>query len=200
MVRADDLGDNVMASGFPGAVARSIPGECGFIGPPAAVGIMELDDLAFVAGVDCRPGNRQDVLRAGRRLRAEVKGFDPDVVLLPQFGFRTRGARDRARGTTSAPHGHLGPGRHAEAPPPRLVAPAAARPPTVSRRGSAPRVRAPSALRRVHRRRSGRHRPGARRPRRSRHPSSTDDRDRSSPSPSGRPRGVGGGPSNGTQR
>ena len=87
VVRADDLGDNVMASGFPGAVARSIPGECGFIGPPAAVGIMELDDLAFVAGVDCRPGNRQDVLRAGRRLRAEVKGFDPDVVLLPRFGF-----------------------------------------------------------------------------------------------------------------
>lgn len=87
VVRADDLGDNVMASGFPGAVARSIPGECGFIGPPAAVGIMEVDDLAFVAGVDCRPRTRQDVFRAGRRLRAEVTRFRPDVVLLPRFGF-----------------------------------------------------------------------------------------------------------------
>ncbi len=87
MVRADDLGDNVMASGFPGAVARSISGACGFIGPPSAVGIMELGDLDFVAGVDCRPGSRRDVLDAGRRLRAEVARFDPDVVLLPRFGF-----------------------------------------------------------------------------------------------------------------
>jgi ADP-heptose:LPS heptosyltransferase len=87
VVRADDLGDNVMASGFPGAVARSISGASGFIGPPSAVGIMELGDLDFVAAVDCRPGSKRDVLAAGRRLRAEVARFDPDVVLLPRFGF-----------------------------------------------------------------------------------------------------------------
>jgi ADP-heptose:LPS heptosyltransferase len=87
VVRVDDLGDNVMASGFPGAVARSIPGVCGFIGPPAAVEIMDVDGLGFVAGVDCRPRRQRDVLTAGRRLRAEIARFAPDVVLLPRFGF-----------------------------------------------------------------------------------------------------------------
>lgn len=87
VVRADDLGDNIMASGFPSAVARSIPGECGFIGPPAALSIMDVGGLAFVAGVDCRPRRRRDVITAGRRLRTEVNRFDPDVVLLPRFDF-----------------------------------------------------------------------------------------------------------------
>lgn len=87
VVRADDLGDNIMASGFPSAVARSIPGECGFIGPSAALSIMDVSGLAFVAGVDCRPHRRVDVITAGRRLRAEVNRFEPDVVLLPRFDF-----------------------------------------------------------------------------------------------------------------
>jgi ADP-heptose:LPS heptosyltransferase len=87
VVRSDDLGDNVMASGFPGAVARSVGGSCGFIGPPSAVDIMDLGDLDFVAGIDCRPGRHRDVLGAGRRVRAEVARFDPDLVLLPRFGF-----------------------------------------------------------------------------------------------------------------
>ena len=58
VLRADDLGDNVMASGFLPA-SRSITGECGFIGPPAALELMDVSGLAFVAGVDCRPRKRR---------------------------------------------------------------------------------------------------------------------------------------------
>jgi ADP-heptose:LPS heptosyltransferase len=87
VLRADDLGDNVMASGFPPALARSIAGECGFIGPPAMLDLMDVSRLAFVAGVDCRPRSRRDVFTAGRRVRAEINRFDPDVVLLPRFDF-----------------------------------------------------------------------------------------------------------------
>jgi heptosyltransferase-2 len=87
VLRADDLGDNVMASGFLPALAGSIKGECGFIGPPAAIELMDLSGLAFVAGVDCRPRRHRDVFTAGRRVRDEINRFDPDVVLLPRFDF-----------------------------------------------------------------------------------------------------------------
>jgi ADP-heptose:LPS heptosyltransferase len=87
IVRVDDLGDNVIASGFPSAVAKSIPGACGFIGPTSVAQLMDLTGLAFVAGADGRPRTFRDVLASGRRLRASVRQFDPDVVLLPRFDF-----------------------------------------------------------------------------------------------------------------
>lgn len=87
IVRTDDLGDNVLGGAFPGALARSIEGKCGLIGPPAALGLVATEDLAFVAGVDCRPSRHRDVWRAGRLLAEQMKAFDPDVVILPRFDF-----------------------------------------------------------------------------------------------------------------
>ncbi len=87
VVRADDLGDNILGSGLPRALARSTSASCGLVANPAAMGLVDVRGLDFVAGVDCRPHNRRDVLRAGLELRRVVAAFDPDVVLLPRFGF-----------------------------------------------------------------------------------------------------------------
>jgi ADP-heptose:LPS heptosyltransferase len=86
-VRADDLGDNILGSGLPRALARSVSASCGLVANPAAIDLVDVRGLDFVAGVDCRPRNRRDVLRAGRGLRRALAAFDPDVVLLPRFGF-----------------------------------------------------------------------------------------------------------------
>jgi ADP-heptose:LPS heptosyltransferase len=87
VVRTDDLGDNILGGAFPGALARSIEGRCGLVGPPSAVELVPTDGLDFVAGVDCRPRRPRDVWQAGRRLAAQMRSFDPDVVVLPRFDF-----------------------------------------------------------------------------------------------------------------
>lgn len=101
ILRADDLGDNIIASGLPTAVARSIPGVCGYIGPPSATGLVDLTGLAFVATADSRPHSYREVLAAGRRLRAAVNEFDPDVVLLPRFDFEREAAAIALLGSSS---------------------------------------------------------------------------------------------------
>jgi ADP-heptose:LPS heptosyltransferase len=87
VVRTDDLGDNIIGGGFPTALNDSIDAECGYIGTPAALELLDTEGLSFVAGVDCRPGDYRDILRAGLRLRREIDRFDPDLVLLPRFDF-----------------------------------------------------------------------------------------------------------------
>jgi ADP-heptose:LPS heptosyltransferase len=87
VARADDLGDNVLGSGLPRALAASASVPCGFVGTPAGVGLMDTRGLAYVAAVDCRPRTRSDVARAGHAMRRAVAHFNPDVVLLPRYGF-----------------------------------------------------------------------------------------------------------------
>ena len=87
VARADDLGDNILGSGLPRALAASVDVPCGVVGNPSALALVDTTGLAYTAGVDCRPATRADVARAGRALRAAIGHFDPDVVLLPRFGF-----------------------------------------------------------------------------------------------------------------
>jgi len=87
VVRADGLGDNVLGSGFLVALNRSIEAECGFVGTPGAIELLDTHQLSFVAGVECRPRSYRDVLHAGLCLRREIDRFDPDIVLLPRFDF-----------------------------------------------------------------------------------------------------------------
>ncbi|MHB1974963.1 MAG: hypothetical protein ACYCR4_11895, partial [Acidimicrobiales bacterium] len=49
VVRADDLGDNILGSGLPRALAGSVVVPCGFVGTPAAVGLMDMTELAYCA-------------------------------------------------------------------------------------------------------------------------------------------------------
>lgn len=87
VVRTDDLGDNVLGSSFPTLLAAALPGECGFVGPPAAIELIPTAHLEFVQAVDCRPNGYLDVVRAGQSLGAAIRKFHPDVVVLPRFDF-----------------------------------------------------------------------------------------------------------------
>jgi ADP-heptose:LPS heptosyltransferase len=87
VVRTDDLGDNIISASFATSLAATITGEVGLVANDAAVGLIPIEGVGFVAGIDFRPRRPSDVPRAGRELASAIRSFRPEVVVTPRFDF-----------------------------------------------------------------------------------------------------------------
>lgn len=87
IVRTDGLGDNVIASGLPSALAARLSAVCGLVANPPALELVDTTGLHFVRAVETKPVRSRDVWTAGTALAGALRQFRPDVVVLPRFDF-----------------------------------------------------------------------------------------------------------------
>lgn len=87
VVRTDGLGDAVIGSGLPHALADIVPGELGLIAQPSAVQVVDTTPFSFVDGINARPRQIRDVLTSAARISGAIRKFDPDTIVLPRFDF-----------------------------------------------------------------------------------------------------------------